>query len=296
MKAAINGIELYFDVEGAGLVPDGPRMQERIPCFALHGGPALDHTYFKPWLTPLTDVFQFIYVDHRGTGRSSEAPPDTYRLPQMADDLEALRRHLGLDRVAVMGSSYGGFLAQTYALAYPESVRLLLLLGTAPSYRFWDTAAVILAEKGTPEQNELGPTLLEGRISTLEEYRHWWKTMLPLYFYAYDPADEQVVDRIIGNPRTSQEMFHNDMPYYDVVPRLGEIAAPTFVACGEHDWITPPGESRLIAENVQNGELFLYDKSGHFLFAEEHERFLADVRGFVARHTTPTYESAEVPA
>jgi proline iminopeptidase len=211
----------------------------------------------------------------------------------MAEDLEALRVHLGLDQVAVMGSSYGGFLAQTYTLAFPASVRLLFLLGTAPSYRFWDTAAVILAEKGTAEQNELGPTLLEGKISTLAEYRHWWKTMLPLYFYEYDPADERVVDRIIGNPLTSQEMFNNDMPSYDVVSRLGEIAVPTFVACGEHDWITPPGESMIIAEAVQNGELFLYGKSGHFLFAEESEKFVNDVRGFVKRNTTLRHESAE---
>src|SRR5579864_4457777 len=125
MKASVNGIELFFDVEGVGLAPHGAHMEKRIPCLALHGGPALDHTYFKPWLTPLTDLFQFVYVDHRGTGRSSEAPCHTYRLRQMADDLEALRVYLGLGRIAVMGSSYGGFLALTYALAYPDAVSIL---------------------------------------------------------------------------------------------------------------------------------------------------------------------------
>jgi proline iminopeptidase len=119
--------------------------------------------------------------------------------------------------------------------------------------------------------------------------------MLPLYFHKWDPESEQVVDRIIGNPRTSQEMFNNDMPYYDVEPRLGEIGVPTFVACGEHDWITPPSESRIIAGSVPDAELFLYDRSGHFLFAEENEKFVADVRGFVRRHAVLESELSTVP-
>lgn len=294
MKARVNGIDLYFDVEGVGLVPRGPHMEEHIPCFCLHGGPALDHTYFKPWLSPLTDLFQFIYVDHRGTGRSSSAPPETYRLSQMADDLEALRQHLGLGKVAVMGSSYGGFLGLTYALAYPDSLSLFYALGTAPSYRFWDTAAKILEASGTPEQNALGPELLEGRINTLTEYRHWWKTMFPLYFVEYDKEiGDNTVERIVGSPTCSQEMFINDMPEYDVEPRLSEIAVPTYVGCGAHDWITPIGESEIIASTIPNAELFVYEDSGHFIFIEENEKFVEDVRGFTNRHHQLVVEGSD---
>ena len=74
MKARIRGTEIWFDIDGAGLVPDGPRMVERPVMFALHGGPGGDHTYYKPALDPLTDRFQIVYVDHRGQGRSGRGP------------------------------------------------------------------------------------------------------------------------------------------------------------------------------------------------------------------------------
>lgn len=284
MKAEINGVELFFDVEGAALVPNEDGMDERLACFVLHGGPALDHTYFKPWLTPLTDCFQFIYVDHRGTGRSGEAALETYRLGQMADDLEGLRQHLGLDRVAVMGSSYGGFLAQTYVLRYPDSVAALYALGTAPSHRFWGPASAILEERGDEEQRRIGPELLGGRIETEEAYGNWWSTMFPLYFHRYE-ADlaDPVVRRIRGNPRTAREMFEHDMPAYDVEAELDSIDVPTFVAVGAHDWITPPSESEIIAGKVPGAELQLYRESGHFVFIEEHAKFIDDVREFTLR-------------
>ena len=90
MRATINGIELFFDVAGMGFVPSGLTMEEREVCFVLHGGPGLDHSYFKPWLSPLAESMQLIYVDHRGTGRSSRPPLETCTIEQMADDLESV--------------------------------------------------------------------------------------------------------------------------------------------------------------------------------------------------------------
>src|SRR5215216_5972938 len=70
LLAKVNDAEIFFDIEGAGLVPDGEVMKQRDVCFVLHGGPCMDHTYFKPYLSPLAADVQLIYVDHRGTGRS----------------------------------------------------------------------------------------------------------------------------------------------------------------------------------------------------------------------------------
>ena len=74
MRIAVNGTELWFDVEGTALVPDGDAMRERPLILALHGGPGLDHAYFKPFLTPLTTVAQLVYLDLRGQGRSGRPP------------------------------------------------------------------------------------------------------------------------------------------------------------------------------------------------------------------------------
>jgi proline iminopeptidase len=284
MRARLNGTELYYDVEGPGLVPEGGEMRRRIPCFVLHGGPGLDHSYFKPWLSPLTDIFQLIYVDARGTGRSAKVPLETCRLPQLADDLEALRIHLGLEKVAVMGNSYGGFHALTYAVRYTEAPAMLILLGTAPSYRFWDRASRLLEEQGTDEQRLIGPRLFEGKV-TPDEFNYWWKTMLPLYFKRYDEElGANIADRIRGNPRVAAEMFARDLPDYDVEDRLESIDAPTMVMVGRVDWVTPVAESEIIAAKVPNAELIIFEESGHFVFVEEHDLFLEKIRDFVRRH------------
>src|SRR5687767_14052163 len=119
-----------------GLAPSGTAMVAREPCFVLHGGPGLDHSYFKPWLTPLAETMQLIYVDHRGTGRSERVPLETCTIEQMADDLEELRTYLGLDKVVVLGNSFGGMWALVYAVRHPESISKMILVTTTPSYEF----------------------------------------------------------------------------------------------------------------------------------------------------------------
>jgi proline iminopeptidase len=284
VRARVNGTELFFDVEGAGWWPDGDVLVEKPACFVIHGGPAMDHSYFKPWLTPLADELQLIYVDHRGTGRSGEADPESYRLETMADDLDALRDHLGLERVDVMGNSYGGFITLTYALKYPASIGRLYLVGTSASHRFGDAAMANLEVRATQAQKDAIARELDGLLTTQEEFAEMWQTIMPLYFHDYDAAQgQEIVARVLGNPATSATMFRIDMPFYDVEDRLGTIEAPTLIMVGRHDWVTPPGESQLLAERIPNSQLVIYEQSGHFPFIEERERFVEDVRAFSRR-------------
>ena len=118
MYANVNGVKLFFDIEGKEYVPDGPVLRRRPVCFVLHGGPGGDHTHFLPACSALTDTMQLIYVDHRCCGRSGPAPIETCTMEQNADDVDALRQYLGLDKVFVFGHSYGGMVAQAYALRH----------------------------------------------------------------------------------------------------------------------------------------------------------------------------------
>ena len=71
MRAKIRGTEIFFDIDGASLVPEGPRMVEKLTMFAIHGGPGVDHSGYKSSLPPLCDKAQIVYFDHRGQGRSA---------------------------------------------------------------------------------------------------------------------------------------------------------------------------------------------------------------------------------
>jgi len=104
MYVTVNGARLFFDVEGLGLVPDGPRMRQRPTVLLLHGGPGFDHTMYKPAFSALAEVAQVIYYDHRGQGRSemrSEGAPDTLNLAQWGDDVKGLCDALGIEKPIV---------------------------------------------------------------------------------------------------------------------------------------------------------------------------------------------------
>src|SRR5882672_10873820 len=111
MHAKVRDTEIYFDIEGMGLVPDGTVMRERPIAMVIHGGPGGDHSGFKPGFGPLAKKMQLIFFDHRGQGRSARGDVKKYTLDENVEDMEALRAHLGVKQIVSIGTSYGGMVA-----------------------------------------------------------------------------------------------------------------------------------------------------------------------------------------
>lgn len=286
MRARIRDTEIYFDVEGMALVPDGPRMVERPTAFLLHGGPGGDHSGFKPGYSPLAERMQLIYVDHRGQGRSARGPKETYTLDNNVDDLEALRQHLGLDKVVVIGVSYGGMVALTYAARYPESVSHLVAVVTTPSYRFLERAKAILAEKGNEEQKRVGDILWAGAFEDEEQLLEYYRIMGPLYSLKFDP--EKAVEsraRGIRSVDAINEGFGGFLRTYDVTGELHKVTAPTLVIAGRHDWICPVDQSEEIARLIPQADLRIFENSSHSVAADEHDALMDLIKGFIVYNT-----------
>ena len=89
MRVQVGDVHLFFDVDGAKLRPDGPRMREVPTILMLHGGPGFDHSVFKPDLSGLVDIAQIVYLDHRGNGRSDRSHPEHWNLDRWGDDVRA---------------------------------------------------------------------------------------------------------------------------------------------------------------------------------------------------------------
>ena len=79
----VNGVRLFFDIEGAKLVPDGPVMREKPTLLMLHGGPGFGHSIYRPAYYALADIVQVVYLDHRGNGRSEDGPRESWNLAAM---------------------------------------------------------------------------------------------------------------------------------------------------------------------------------------------------------------------
>ncbi len=282
MLAKIRDTQIFFDIDGAGFVPDGDRMVERAALFLLHGGPGGDHAGFKTSSAALRDVAQLVYVDHRGCGRSSTGDPALYTLDNNIDDLDALREHLGLGHISVLGSSYGGMVALGYALRYPEHLANLVLVCTAPSYRFMEDARRHVAEQGTPDQIRVCQRLWDGNVESLDQLREFYEIMGPMYSTAYKPEEfEAGWKRGLRSYVALNRGFGDFMRTFDFTERLHEIHCPTLVLAAAHDWICPPHHSQIIAERIPRAHLKIFANSGHMLTSDENAAYLQAVRGFL---------------
>ena len=283
MRAQIRNTELYFDIDGVGLAAESDRMVQRPTLFLLHGGPGGDHSSFKTQLAALRDTAQLVYIDHRGSGRSSAADPATYTLDDNILDVEALRAYLGLERISILGSSYGGIVAQGYTIRFPDRIDKLILSATAPSYRFMKEAQQIVEHRGTSEQQRVCRALWNATFESEEQVREYYRTMGPMYSRTFDASKfEQGWNRGIRNFEQLNLGFGGFLKTFDFIDRLPDIHCPTLVLAGAHDWICPPSQSELIAEKIRHAELEVFTNSSHQIAQDEPERFLQVVRKFLA--------------
>lgn len=257
------------------------------PFVVLHGGLGLDHTYLRAGLGPLADAVELIYVDLRGNGRS-DRPTDWRRVDHgtWVEDIQSLRLRLGLDRILLFGHSYGGYLAQEYALRHPETLAGLLLCSTAPVMDFGATSMAALAEVASPEQLALlAESFSRPFVGDDQDFITLLRAALPLYFHA--PSAERV-EFVVREMRVSPEAFNRSffqcLPDFDVRDRLPGVRVPTLVLGGCYDRIVPSAEgAERLARLIPNAGFVLFPQSGHFPFLEEPGHFSAIVHDWL-RH------------
>jgi proline iminopeptidase len=284
MFAAVWGTRIYFDVEGMGLVPDGSAMRERPAAMVIHGGPGGDHSGFKPSFSPLAARMQLVYFDHRGQGRSAAADPATYTLDENVEDMEALRRHLGLGPIVSIGTSYGGMVAMAHAARHPEAVSHLVLIVTAAHGGFIPHAQAIVRERGTREQQAVCETLWTGAFRSAEEMRHYYAVMAPMYARRHDPAAGTTGrERAIYSPEPLNRAFGPEgfLRHFDLRDDLVRITAPTLIMAGRHDWICPVEFSQEIHRLIPGSDLRLFEHSSHSIRSDEPEAMIDAILGFV---------------
>ena len=284
MKAKIRDTEIYFDVDGAGLVPDGPGWREKPVAFVIHGGPGSDHTGFRGPFGPMSGKLQLVYFDHRGSGRSAPGDKSRYTLEENVEDMEALRRYLGLGRIVTIGTSYGGMVAMAHAAKYPDSLSHLILVVTAAHSGFIAKSREVAMKRGTPGQVALVEDLYAGRIDTPEKLRDYHHVMGPLYSEKFDAkASLERLGRGIHSSDALNAAFAPGgfMHSYDLRPKLGAIRTPTLVIAGKHDWICAPEFSEEIHRLIPGSKLHVFENSSHSIRVDEPERLRREILEFV---------------
>ena len=266
------------------------------PVLLLHGGPGAPHDYLEN-LEQLADTGRrVIFYDQLGCGASDQPhQPDMWTVELFVEEVDAVRQALGLDRVHILGQSWGGMLAMEYALTQPSGVVSLLIESSPSSIPLWIAEANRLREALPPETQ-----------ATLLRHEADGTTDSPEYAQAMQVFYDRHVCRIIPNPPSVQRTFekighevYNTMngpsefhvigtlKTWDVTPRLGEIHLPTLLLSGQYDEATPH-IMEVVRDGIPGAEWVLFENSSHMSHYEEEERYLSVVTDWLNRQDART--------
>ena len=261
------------------------------PILILHGGPGFDHRMFGDYLDPLADRgYRLLFVDQRAQGRSAPAPVESWTLQQMAADVTALAGTLALDRYAVLGHSYGAFVALQNAVDFPGMAAQTIVSSGVPSSRYLDVVEKNLAAFEPVELRERVAASwdAEATVETAAEMGQLWLDQAPYHFR--DPRDPRIEDynrRSAGALLTPEVLRHLAVEGYggiQVEDRLGEIPQPVLVLAGRDDRTCSVEAAEAMAKGIPNAELVVFEQSGHMTFVEETDAYLDAVDRFLTKH------------
>jgi len=226
-------------------------------------------------------------VDMRAQGRSDMCREETWTLEQMAKDVVSLAKNMELDKYAVLGHSYGAFVALQNAVDFPGAATQTVVSGGVPSSRFLSVVEKNLAEF-EPESLRKQVTdswAREAEAQTQEDFASIMHDQIPFHFG--DPLDPRIAEyeertaATVYSPAMLQHFAKAEYGGIEVEDRLENVTQPVLVCTGRHDRACTVKASEAMAKGLPKAELVIFEKSGHMTFVEENERYLEVVRGFL---------------
>jgi len=285
-----HGVLIYYQTLGQG-----------APLLIVHGGPGASHDYFLPYLLPLARHHKLIFIDERGSGKSEKLDdPSGYTVENMVEDTEAVRQGLKLGRISLLGHSYGGVLAQAYALKYQANLTHLILCSTFYSTNKMNEVFRRMLGDMTPELRDRTLSLekagLYGKGKDYEKNRYSNEYMIAAwaegYFpYLYQRRPDPNYDPIAnGNMSWDlyREMWGSNGEYVidgnlksvEYADRLNTINVPTLITAGDRDECAP-SLSEDMHRLIGGSKLVIFPQSGHMNFVDQPKLFIKTVDAFL---------------
>jgi proline iminopeptidase len=285
MRVRVNGISIFFEVIGTKYALDGPRMREKPTLVLLHGGPGVnDHSAYRPMFEPLAEEAQLVLIDHRGNGRSDYGPIERWNLAQWGDDLFAFCEALDLEKPIVLGNSFGGMVAMSYATRHPAHPGKLVMSSTMArgSRHYFDASVAMFERLGGKEVGDLARQFHTGAL-TAELMSDWTTKAFPVYTQSPSQlTNPDAQSRVVVSVDVVRHFATGEMRTFDLLDDLAKLQCPTMVMAGELDPICPIEAADDIASKVPKHLLTYrrYANCGHGAYRDVPEAF-EELRRFV---------------
>lgn len=264
----IDGNDLYYEIS------EDLSSTTKPVLFVLPGGPGGAHGIYKFHSIELEDFFCIVYHDPRGCGKSQKFDVTSATMENYIEDIEVLRKHLEIEKISILGTSYGSMCAIGYATRYSAHLDRLVLIGGAPSYRFLETAKQNLDKRGTEEQKSICGHLWNGSFTNDDQVREFMRIMKPLYSKNNDFIKTNNGNGPIFSFQVLNNGFGNFLRKFDFENSLEKISCETLILVGEDDWINDPIHLQLSAERIPNARLEILKDCAHFVAIDQHETYI----------------------
>jgi pimeloyl-ACP methyl ester carboxylesterase len=284
MLLRVDDVRLFVEVFGQEWVFDGTAFRRRQVLLGLHGGPGVDATILRHHLAPLVDAVQVVVPDQRGHGRSDHGTPDSWNLATWASDVRTLCEVVGVARPIVLGTSFGGFVAQQYAASYPEHCAALILVATAARFASLEETVNRFRQVGGAEAAEAARRgWTNPSPQTAQE---WSRVCAPLL--SRRPVPDPTTTALRAARISTMEVNHHFMAQahtMDLRPALRRVRCPTLVVVGAHDPLIPVHLATEITEAIPGhlARIEVIDDAAHEVFEDNPKAVLRSLRDFLSR-------------
>ena len=276
------GFTLHYRTVGSG-----------APLLLLSGGPGFDVDYISGIAHELGSSYKCILLEQRGTGRSRPPNPTSAQmtLKLFVEDVEAVRASLKIDRLTIIGHSWGGMLAMAYAVAHPDRVESLILVDSggmdltfAQYLRDNIASRASLSERKEMEKEEDAMEHASDSNALNAANATYNRLIIPFYFYNRALADKlaATLSGDSNQQRVSLLMEGDLANNYHVRSGMRSFSRPLLIIQGRQDPI-PETVAVEIHEAVPNSQLLFIDQCGHFPWIEQSKAFYSAVRTFLEK-------------
>lgn len=284
-RIPVPGGDVWFKSVGAGAA---------IPLLTLHGGPGVGHDYLEPLATLGTD--RPVFYDQLGCGRSDKPDdPSLWRIDRFVQEVTAVREALGLDRVHLLGHSWGGWLAIEYMMGKPPGVASLTLASTSASLPQWaGETARLVASLPEGERDTIRRCEGDGDFQN-PEYEAAMMEFYRRHVCRSEPWPEPLLrslNNLMGDPVAhssyviiqgpTEFTITGNLKDWDRTAHLSEIGVPTLLTFGRYDEFTPACAETL-SHGIRHAELHVFEESAHMAHLGEPEEYACVLRGFWQR-------------
>lgn len=284
MRVRVNGVSLWFEVSGPALTLDDEVVRPLPTLVAVHGGPGVDHTSSRLNLEPLTGHAQVIFYDQRGHGRSDYSSAGHWNLRTWASDLRGFCDALGIERPVVLGSSFGGFVALTYAALFPGHPGAVILTNTTGGRTNYTRSVEVFRRLGGDQAADVAAR--DFAEHTEESAAAFDRICYPLFSARPGYAQEAARRAKLGirTREVNLHYWHNEEPRFDPWDLLPSISCPVQIIAGEDDPICPVELVQDLADRLPGSELVRLAAARHTVFRDQPEAARDAVIRFIHTH------------